>query len=240
VRTLPRPSATPVRDVPKRRRHFLAPIATPAVTLFIRLKIPATAITLVSVPLGLLAAYALAVRAYTPALLLIIIAGGADAVDGEVARRTGRTSRAGGYLDSLTDRIVDALLIIGLAWGADESRSWIAWMIALFGALTTSAAKWRIAEVLPVSDTVWGRDLVERTDRFLLILGGVGVAAFLAPTGHALIGVFILLVVLAVVTNITVAQRVLKAWRLLRAEDAAARALPVPGDPAAGTKDPKD
>ncbi len=45
------------------------------------------------------------------------LAGTFDLLDGEVARRTGKETPAGAYLDSNLDRLSDALLILGLTYG---------------------------------------------------------------------------------------------------------------------------
>jgi CDP-L-myo-inositol myo-inositolphosphotransferase len=45
--------------------------------------------------------------------LLVELASILDGVDGEYARLTGKTTRYGAFLDSVTDRLVDAVIIIG-------------------------------------------------------------------------------------------------------------------------------
>ncbi len=45
------------------------------------------------------------------------VAGAFDLFDGEVARRTGKESQAGAFLDSNLDRLSDALFILGLIYG---------------------------------------------------------------------------------------------------------------------------
>ncbi|MHA1488075.1 MAG: CDP-alcohol phosphatidyltransferase family protein [Promethearchaeota archaeon] len=52
-----------------------------------------------------------------PVSLLLFIAGAFDVFDGEVARRTGKISKAGAYLDSNLDRISDSIIILGLILG---------------------------------------------------------------------------------------------------------------------------
>jgi len=48
---------------------------------------------------------------------LMFWAGGFDVFDGEVARRTGKMTNSGAFLDSNLDRISDALMIFGLIFG---------------------------------------------------------------------------------------------------------------------------
>lgn len=49
-----------------------------------------------------------------PALFLFLISGVIDAIDGGVARVTGRVSNFGAYLDGMADRIVEGFLFFGL------------------------------------------------------------------------------------------------------------------------------
>jgi archaetidylinositol phosphate synthase len=63
---------------------------------------------------------ALAVRWTTPYLFLpvaalVLLAGIFDVVDGEVARRTGRSSARGDFLDHVFDRYADVAILLGIA-----------------------------------------------------------------------------------------------------------------------------
>ena len=65
-------------------------------------------------------------------LILFLISGIIDAIDGAVARVTGRVSNLGAFLDGIIDRYVEILLYVGLLlYGIDAI--WIALLI--FGAL---------------------------------------------------------------------------------------------------------
>lgn len=48
---------------------------------------------------------------------LMFWAGGFDVFDGEVARRTGKMTKSGAFLDSNLDRLSDAIMIFGLIYG---------------------------------------------------------------------------------------------------------------------------
>ncbi|MFX0105127.1 MAG: CDP-alcohol phosphatidyltransferase family protein [Candidatus Hodarchaeota archaeon] len=48
---------------------------------------------------------------------LMFWAGGFDVFDGEVARRTGKLTKTGAFLDSNLDRLSDAIMIFGLIYG---------------------------------------------------------------------------------------------------------------------------
>ncbi len=66
------------------------------------------------------AAVAVLVRWTTPLLflavaVLIVLGGTFDVLDGEVARRTGRSSVRGDFLDHVLDRYADVILVVGIA-----------------------------------------------------------------------------------------------------------------------------
>src|ERR1035441_8729451 len=69
---------------------------------------------------GLLSATAAAVAIGTGHLhlgiLLIILTGLHDLLDGPVAKASGTSSVRGAFFDSVTDRVADALLLAGVAW----------------------------------------------------------------------------------------------------------------------------
>ncbi len=199
------------------RRHPLAPLATPFVWFCLRLRLPPIFFTLLSLPLAGTALWLLVQEHFFLAVAAVFAAAGADAMDGAVARAQGKASLAGGYLDSMTDRLVDLLVLLGIMIAAGETRSWIAGSLALFGTLTTSAAKWRLQQdvsgPLPL-----GRDLVARTDRYVLILAGILLTGSLESTDQAA-GLFWLLVVLAGATILSTLITGWKAWRALRRAD---------------------
>ncbi len=81
---------------------------------------PSTLSLLAIATAGLAGAMAAAVRWTTPLLFLgvgalVILSGFWDAVDGEVARRTGRASVRGDFLDHVLDRYADLFLLLGIA-----------------------------------------------------------------------------------------------------------------------------
>jgi len=56
-------------------------------------------------------------------------------VDGEIARRTGRSSQYGDFLDTVTDRFVEYVTFVGIGAGLAQSERWdaIAWPLVTAG-----------------------------------------------------------------------------------------------------------
>src|SRR5258706_6312199 len=62
------------------------------------------------------AAFAIANGALQLGLLLLVLTGVPDALDGAVAKASGTASPRGAFFDSVVDRVSDALLLGGVAW----------------------------------------------------------------------------------------------------------------------------
>ena len=148
-------------------------------------------------------------------VVLMLLAGLADGGDGLVARAADQTSVRGGFLDALTDRYSDSLLFGALLLGGwlvplpqAPSITGEAWaMAALIGALLTSYSR-AAAERLGVSQQAVG--LIERPERIILLGFGL-LAGELA--GNPAIWTTGTLALLALLGNLTVAQRLVHFWR---------------------------
>jgi CDP-diacylglycerol--glycerol-3-phosphate 3-phosphatidyltransferase len=131
-----------------------------------------------------------------------------DLLDGAMARRLDRSSRFGAWLDSTCDRVADAAIFSGLVlWFTGDGRSDVLAAVALFclvaGGLV-SYAKAR-AEGLGLRCDV---GLAERAERLILVLLGT----LLAGLGLD-VALSVLLWVLAVVSAVTVVQRLVEVRR---------------------------
>jgi len=129
--------------------------------------------------------------------VLLLISGFFDALDGVVARLFESVTVFGGFLDSMLDRYADALILIGLVLGGFADAFW--GLLALMGSLLVSYSRAR-AEAAGVRMETVG--LAERAERILILV----VASFVALAWHD--ALWWSVVLLAVLTNLTVVQRV--------------------------------
>jgi CDP-diacylglycerol--glycerol-3-phosphate 3-phosphatidyltransferase len=135
-----------------------------------------------------------------------------DALDGPVARLSGRVTKTGGYLDALCDRLADGALCLALAAATDH---WRLYFVVALGAGVFSYAKARAEMEAPSGNDAWP-DLMERTERCAFLL----VSAFaygLFPT-WTLAGLDVLdwaLGALALLVYASLTQRVLRAVKRL-------------------------
>jgi CDP-diacylglycerol--glycerol-3-phosphate 3-phosphatidyltransferase len=101
---------------------------------------------------------------------VILLGALSDALDGAVARRAGRASTFGGFLDSVTDRLGDAAMLGAVAWAVREA-TWLvaAAFAALVLALLTSYVRAK-AESLGYTATV---GVIERGERVAIVGAGM-------------------------------------------------------------------
>ena len=138
------------------------------------------------------------------AILVLIIAGYFDAVDGAMARKYSRVSRFGGVLDSVLDRVSEIALYAGLVAGG-LVLVWVG-LWALTASLMVSYVR---ARVSAEGVTLKGVGIAERPERLLILM----VATLLSPLiGGILYGGVLLIAVLA---SFTVVARVYRASRIL-------------------------
>lgn len=140
--------------------------------------------------------------------IVVLVAAGLDMFDGALARATGRATRFGAVLDATFDRISEAAVLFGmLVYELDLGNREEALLIfaALAGSLLVSYVR---AKVEAMGGTM-SDGLFTRTERVVL----TSVALI---TGWLRAGLW----VLAVLTLLTAAQRLLMAPRALREGDA--------------------
>ena len=163
--------------------------------------IPPNVITWSALVLNLWAGILFAAGRFATAASLMILAGLCDLLDGPVARRQGRVSLFGGFLDSILDRYADLILFLGvLVFYARVNRFLDAVVAgaAMAGAVMISYAKARAESLVPRSDVgFW-----DRPERIVLMI--LGALANKMPVA---------LWILAIGANITVIHRIFHTWK---------------------------
>lgn len=168
------------------------------------------AISAIGFTLSLLSAVAYAFALSQPWLLLLAVAlllasGFSDTLDGIIARNYQQATVFGGFLDSLLDRYADAIVYSGVIIGGLCDVYW--GLAALFGSMLVSYSRAR-AEAAGIKMESVG--FAERAER-MLILAAVSVVAFfwLPALNWGII-------LLAVLSNLTVLQRGVHVYRMLK------------------------
>jgi CDP-diacylglycerol--glycerol-3-phosphate 3-phosphatidyltransferase len=130
-----------------------------------------------------------------------------DTLDGALARATNRVSTFGAFLDSVCDRYAEAAVFLGLVWWYQTHLDLLGVVlayVALVGSLMVSYARARAEGVgLEAKDVGW----FQRPERIITL----GLGLLLASAFPSVLP--LALALLAVLTTVTVLQRVLHVAR---------------------------
>jgi archaetidylinositol phosphate synthase len=140
------------------------------------------------------------------AFLSLLLGSVLDVADGALARLTDKVSAFGGFMDSLTDRYSDAIILAGIAVYLQDH--YILIIIVIVGSLLVSYTRARAEMEMDVKcDVGYG----ERAERLIIIMA----ATLVEATDPALNAIYWALVALAVLTHFTVAQRIWHTYKVL-------------------------
>lgn len=162
-------------------------------------------LTIFGLLISLISAVFFARREVLIAGVFLLLSGFLDALDGAVARENNRTTRFGGFLDSVSDRFADAAVIIGAMYGGLTAFStfpgWLIGTLAIVGSFMVSYTRAR-AEAAGASAAV---GIGERAVRVMIIVIG----AFFDMVNWAIL-------VVAVLSFVTVFQRIAFVRKVLK------------------------
>lgn len=195
------------------RRHTVW-VVNPIAAVISRWGVPPNWLTVVGLVANVVVAMLIARANLTAAGVLAIVASLFDAFDGALARVSGQTTPFGAFLDSTLDRFSEAAIYLGLLlYYADRNQQLQIILIyaTIVGSLMVSYARAR-AEGLGLKCEV---GLLTRAERMFLLIAGLttGVMSWM-------------LWPLALLTNVTVIQRVTHVWRLTHTLDQSATLPP--------------
>jgi CDP-diacylglycerol--glycerol-3-phosphate 3-phosphatidyltransferase len=185
-------------------------------------------LTLIGFGIACLAAVAAAAGAWFVAGLLVIFGGVFDMFDGLVARATGKVSKAGAFMDSTFDRWGEAVVYVGIVWGAiglGTDRTAVLGAAAMASAFMVSYTRAR-AESLGF---VPGKGMANvgfapREVRLVILTAGLVIAGIAGPGSdpsnptNALV-LDVTLGLIALLATITTIQRVVVTLNQARTQD---------------------
>lgn len=169
------------------------------------------ALTFIGFVVGLFAAFFFARGEQILAGLTLLVAGFFDIIDGAVARVVKRETAFGGVLDSVVDRYVDFAIFAGIFYAFMSGRiaetsfmvgwGWAWCMLAIAGSFMVSYIRAR-AEAAGSGKLDVG--IAERAERLLIL----AIGALVGYTQYSV-------VIIAILTHLTVLQRLFVAGRRL-------------------------
>lgn len=162
-------------------------------------------LTIMGLFIGIFAAYMFAIGSLLGGGILILLSGFFDIIDGAVARNHGSHSQFGAILDSTTDRLTDAFIIMGIILGGFVGP--FIGILAIIASFSVSYVRARTESEGVKGDV----GFAERAERLVIIMIG----AFLS---YAL-GINIILeyaiILIIILGFFTVIQRLYHAWKQL-------------------------
>jgi len=185
-------------------RHHFANLSLKIGTIFSRFGLSPNQWTMVSIIPALIALYYLINSEFLLAALFFLLSAFLDLVDGSVARVMGKVTKRGAYLDTVVDRYVEALIVLGLVFIAlpDFYIPAAAWIFIYFlGSMMTTYVKSAAKEKELVEKEIKG-GILERAERLVILFIGI----LLAILDRSYLTYTIAL--LAVLANISALQRI--------------------------------
>ena len=147
--------------------------------IFSKIPISPNTWTFISLIFAIFGFYALYSKNLLLGILIFSISGLIDAIDGAVAQHQNKKTHLGAYLDGITDRVVEALLLIGLMFFKIPDfyvpgYIWLA-LLLFFGSTMTSFSKAYATHknVISTNNIENMGGILERTERILLIITGM-------------------------------------------------------------------
>ena len=185
----------------KLMRRYTMWITEPIARFFTRIGASPNHVTLLGLLMMAGVAALLALGHLRTAGFLILIAAGADGVDGVMARLQNRTTKFGAFFDSTLDRYSEATTLLGLFiyfMRQGDNQALLLIYVAVVGSLMVSYTRAR-AESL---DLECQRGFLTRVERVILL-----VIALIVGQVH--IGLWIL----AILSQLTAVQRIYVVWK---------------------------
>jgi CDP-diacylglycerol--glycerol-3-phosphate 3-phosphatidyltransferase len=193
----------------KTRRNISGSITSPLVRLLARTPLTPDALTWLGFLVSIGAAVIVVTGHFLAAGIVVLVAGAFDMLDGALARLTGRVSRFGGILDSTLDRFSEAAVLLALlvVFAREQHVAGCLLVgVTLLGSLMVSYVRARM-EGMGIECQA---GFFTRPERVVVLSLGLLLDRF----DYVLLAA---LVMIACFSFITIAERMIYAWRRTRA-----------------------
>jgi CDP-diacylglycerol--glycerol-3-phosphate 3-phosphatidyltransferase len=196
-------------------RRNLKVILEPIAGVFRALHITPNVITLLGFLLNVLAAYLIIINQVFWGGVVFLIAAGADAIDGTLARQIGIRNKFGAFWDSTLDRLSESIIIMAIAYGYALQGNAMAVMIAFLALIASFLVSYTRArgEGIGINVKV---GIGTRVERFIIMAVVLIFSVFYQPL--PLIG----LALIALLAGITVVQRMWVVYKVTHEQSAQA------------------
>lgn len=179
--------------------HALDPLILRVYSVFFKnSKINPNVFTICGLFLGIAVSLSVALDYFLFGAVFMFLTGFFDVMDGAVARSTNNVTAFGGFLDSVLDRYTDLLIMLGVFVHFLMHGNILYSFITFFAAIGIAIIPYARAKA-EASSVQCSTGMLERPERLIILFAGF-LFSFLLPY---------VIIVLAVLTHITVVQRIL-------------------------------
>ena len=209
-------------DLRARVRGLMTPIAVGLG----RLGLTPNGLTLIGFGIAIIAAGLAVAQLWLPAGLLVLFGGVFDLFDGALARATDKASPLGAFMDSTFDRWGEAIVYIGVIWGAmllDIDLAVVLGAAAMGSAFMVSYTRAKSESLGFAPGTGMANvGLAPREIRIVILTLGLVLAGLLPATADGaatppnVIALELALGLIAVLATITTIQRIVVTWNQAR------------------------
>jgi CDP-diacylglycerol--glycerol-3-phosphate 3-phosphatidyltransferase len=187
-------------------RSKVAPVLEPIASGLGKIGFTPAGITLIGLVITVAGAVLVAFGYLTGGAAVIAVGVFLDTLDGPLARATGTASLRGAFLDTMSDRVGEISIWVGLAVYLREEPGWLVLcLLALAFSLLTPYVRAKAES--------WGAEgrggWMGRAERMILAVLGIFFAGFWEPILYGMLVIFVVL------SALTVAQRVRRTWQQL-------------------------
>lgn len=221
-----------MKFLPSDLREAGTRLLTPVLELFVRSGLSPNVISTLGFMITMGAGLAYFLGSLQWGGFLVLLGGLFDVIDGYVARKTNRVTQFGSFYDSTLDRISEVMVFLGVfsLYNGEAPNIGEPWMVyvvaaALAGSLLVSYTRAR-AEAMGLDCRV---GLMQRAERVLLL----GIATWFFATWRGGLVLTLVMIAMAVLTNLTLIYRIYWVYQHTRAP--AAPVQPSPARRAART-----
>jgi len=158
-------------------------------------------LTAMGVVMSAFAAVAIATGHLSLGLLLLVLTGLPDALDGAVAKAAGTAGPRGAFFDSVADRVSDTFLLMGVAWFLAETHGGLMPLLPMAVLGSSLIISYERAKAEALGFNAKG-GVMERAERVILLGLGLLFQGLLIPV----------LWIMLVLTVVTAVQRFVKVW----------------------------
>ncbi len=156
--------------IEQKLRPFVQNVLVDSVAIFLVDKCKPNTITILSFVVGLFSAICVFVNPYL-SILLLLLSGYFDVLDGSLARVRGSSSNIGTMLDILSDRFVESFMIIAI-FVCQPQLAWIGLLMMM--SIVVCISSFLLVGIFTQNDThksfYYSPGLIERAETFLFFI----------------------------------------------------------------------